>query len=115
MDAKARGIKQNDLLKIYNDRGAVICSADVSSMLPSGVVKSYQSSAKYEIIHVAGEDVEIGGCLNILTPDRAQTSGTHSMSPNSTLVEIEKYQHASSLCSELLKKRPQKKGDLEIL
>ena len=43
------------------------------------------------------EDVEVGGSLNILTPDRPQALGTHSMSPNSTLVQVEKYAHADAL------------------
>jgi trimethylamine-N-oxide reductase (cytochrome c) len=38
--------------------------------------------------------VEIGGCLNMLTPDRSQTSGTSSMAPNSCLVQIEKWRNA---------------------
>ena len=38
--------------------------------------------------------VEIGGCLNMLTPDRPQTRGTSSMSPNSCLVQVEKWGNA---------------------
>ena len=35
-DAAARGIGQNDLVKIFNDRGAVICAAQVTErMLPA--------------------------------------------------------------------------------
>ena len=40
------------------------------------------------------ETVEIGGCLNILTPDRPQARGTSSMAPNSCLVEVEKWRGA---------------------
>ncbi|MBV8350636.1 MAG: hypothetical protein JOZ49_24925, partial [Mycolicibacterium sp.] len=40
--------------------------------------------------------VEIGGCLNMLTPDRPQTRGTSSMSPNSCLVQVEKWQGADA-------------------
>ncbi|MEM7570773.1 MAG: molybdopterin dinucleotide binding domain-containing protein, partial [Pseudomonadota bacterium] len=90
-DARERGIESGDLVKIYNDRGTVICAADVSPMLGAGTVKGYQSSAKFDLITVDNETVEIGGCLNMLTPDRSQTSGTHSMAPNSTLVQVEKF------------------------
>ncbi|MEM8936756.1 MAG: molybdopterin dinucleotide binding domain-containing protein, partial [Pseudomonadota bacterium] len=96
-DARDRGIQHRDLIKIYNNRGAVICAADTSSLVARGVVKSYQSSAKFNLLVVNGETVEIGGCLNMLTPDRFQTSGVHSMSPNSTLVEVMKYDHLLEL------------------
>lgn len=95
-DAQARGIAHRDLVKIYNDRGAVICAADVSALVVPGVVKSYEASAEFQMVQVAGETVEIGGCLNILTPDRPQTQGTSSMSPNSCLVQIEKWQGADA-------------------
>lgn len=96
-DAKSRNIKQHDIVKVFNDRGTVICIADISSMIAPGVIKSYQSSAKFQLVDVAGEELEIGGCLNILTPDRPQSAGTHSMSPNSTLIQVDKYLHPEEL------------------
>ena len=95
-DAAARGISNRDLVKIFNDRGAVICAADISPLVTQGVVKSYESSAEFQLAEVAGETVEIGGCLNILTPDRPQTRGTSSMAPNSCLVQVEKWQGAKA-------------------
>jgi trimethylamine-N-oxide reductase (cytochrome c) len=95
-DAAARGISQRDLVKVYNDRGVVICAADVSALVVPGVVKSYEASAEFQMVEVAGETVEIGGCMNLLTPDRSQTQGTSSMSPNSCLVQIEKWQGAEA-------------------
>jgi trimethylamine-N-oxide reductase (cytochrome c) len=50
---------------------------------------------------VAGETVEIGGCLNMLTPDRSQTRGTSSMAPNSCLVQVEKWQGADAFTTAL--------------
>ena len=96
-DAKSRGIQQDDLVKVFNDRGAVICAADISHLVKTGVAKSYESSANYEVLKIGGEEVEVGGSLNILTPERPQVLGTHSMSPNSTLVQVEKYRHADEL------------------
>jgi trimethylamine-N-oxide reductase (cytochrome c) len=74
----------------------VICAADISPLVTPGVVKSYEASAEFQIIELAGETIEIGGCLNILTPDRSQTRGTSSMAPNSCLVQIEKWQNADA-------------------
>jgi anaerobic selenocysteine-containing dehydrogenase len=95
-DAAARGIGQRDLVKIFNDRGAVICAADISPLVALGVVKSYEASAEFQLVDIAGERVEIGGCLNLLTPDRPQTRGTSSMSPNSCLVQVEKWRGADA-------------------
>jgi trimethylamine-N-oxide reductase (cytochrome c) len=90
-DATARGIQHRQLVKVFNERGAVICAADVSPMLALGVVKSFESSAEYHPIEVNGEIVDIGGCMNTLTPSRPQMKGTSSMSPNSCLVQVEKW------------------------
>jgi len=95
-DAAARGIGHRDLVKIFNDRGAVICAADISPLVVQGVVKSYEASAEFQLVEVGGETVEIGGCLNMLTPDRPQTRGTSSMSPNSCLVQVERWRAADA-------------------
>jgi len=95
-DAAIRGIAHHDLVKVYNDRGAVICAADVSPLVSAGVVKSYEASAEFQLIEIDGECVEIGGCMNVLTPDRPQTAGTSSMSPNSCLVQVEKWRDAEA-------------------
>jgi anaerobic selenocysteine-containing dehydrogenase len=92
-DANARGIRHHGLVKVFNHRGAVICAADVSALVAPGVVKSFESSAVYQTRKVNGEHVEIGGCLNTLTPSRSQSSDTESMAPNSCLVQIENWLH----------------------
>jgi trimethylamine-N-oxide reductase (cytochrome c) len=95
-DAAARGIKHRALVKVFNERGAVICAADVSPMLALGVVKSFEASADYQPIEVNGEIVDIGGCMNTLTPSRPQMKGTSSMSPNSCLVQVETWSRSAS-------------------
>lgn len=90
-DAAARGIIHHDLVKVYNDRGAVICAVDVSQMVAHGVAKSSESSAEFQPIEVNGEIVDIGGSMNILTSSRTQMQGTHSMAPNSCMVQVEKW------------------------
>jgi trimethylamine-N-oxide reductase (cytochrome c) len=89
LDARSRGIADRDLVRVFNDRGSVICAADVSSMVAPGVVKSFESSAEYQSLEVDGQRVEIGGCMNTLTSSRSQIKGTSSMSPNSCLVQVE--------------------------
>ena len=87
-DAAERGIVHHGLVKVSNDRGTVVCAVDVSPMVARGVVKSFEASAEYVPVDVDGEVVDIGGCLNTLTPSRTAMQGTSSMAPNSCLVQV---------------------------
>jgi anaerobic selenocysteine-containing dehydrogenase len=95
-DATWRGIAHHDLVKVFNDRGAVICAADVSPLVTRGVVKSSESSAEYIPVQVDGETVDIGGSLNVLTSSRPQMKGTSGMAPNSCLVQVVKWRVEAS-------------------
>ncbi len=90
-DAAARGISQHDLVKVFNDRGGVICAADISPLIAKGVVKAHESSAVFEPISQSGLVLDRGGCMNLLTPSRTQVPNTDAIAPNSCLVEIEKW------------------------
>lgn len=90
-DAEARGIRHHNLVKVFNDRGAVLCAADVSPFVACGVVKSFEASAEYIPVEHDGEVIDIGGCMNLLTPSRPQMKGTSSMSPNSCLVQVARW------------------------
>lgn len=90
-DAARRGIKTNDLVKVFNDRGAVICAAQATQRLPAGSVHSYESSAEYDPVGEPGSSPDRGGCINQLTPSRTIIKKSHAMATNSCLVEIEKW------------------------
>jgi molybdopterin guanine dinucleotide-containing S/N-oxide reductase-like protein len=89
-DARKRGIKDNDIVKAYNDRGAVLLAAQVTERVPPGVVHSYESCAIYEPIGEPGESPDRGGCINLLTPHRYMSKNACGQAPNSCLIEIEK-------------------------
>jgi molybdopterin guanine dinucleotide-containing S/N-oxide reductase-like protein len=90
-DAEARGIKENDLVKVFNDRGAVICAAQMTERVGPGTVHSYEGSAVYDPLGEPGSSPDRGGCMNILTPGRPIIKKSHSIAPNSCLVQIEKW------------------------
>jgi trimethylamine-N-oxide reductase (cytochrome c) len=90
-DAEARGIKESDLVKVFNDRGAVICAAQVTERVPPGTVHSYESAAVYDPIGEPGFSPDRGGCMNILTPSRPMIKKSHSFAANSCLVQIERW------------------------
>jgi trimethylamine-N-oxide reductase (cytochrome c) len=87
-DAKARGIKHGDLVKVFNDRGAVICAAVLTERLAAGVCHGYESSAVYDPMGEPGRSVDRGGCLNLLTPEKTQTKTTHSLAGSQALVQV---------------------------
>jgi len=90
-DAEARNIHENDLVKIFNNRGEVICAAQLTERVPPGVAHSYESSAKYDPLGEPGESADRGGCINLLTPSRMIIRKSHGMAACSCLVEIEKW------------------------
>jgi len=90
-DAEERGIKDGDIVKVYNDRGAVLCVAQVTERVRPGVVHSYESCAVYDPVGEPGESPDRGGCINLLTPSRFISKNACGMAPNSCLVEVEKW------------------------
>ncbi len=103
-DAAARGIKKGDLVKVFNDRGAVICAAWPTERLPPGVCHGYESSAVYDPVGEPGKSVDRGGCLNLLTPERTQTKTTHSLAGANSLVQIELWDGKAEHVSETFAK-----------
>jgi molybdopterin guanine dinucleotide-containing S/N-oxide reductase-like protein len=88
-DAAARGIRHHGLVKVFNDRGAVICAAQLTERVPPGIVHSYESSAVYDPIGEPGRSPDRGGCMNLLTPSRMMIAKAHAMAANSCLVQVE--------------------------
>jgi trimethylamine-N-oxide reductase (cytochrome c) len=92
-DAQARGISNNDVVRVFNDRGAVLCIARTTARLRPGVVHSYGSSASYDPMDPEDPNsIDRGGCINILTPNRMMSKAATGFGPNSCLVEIEKWE-----------------------
>jgi trimethylamine-N-oxide reductase (cytochrome c) len=87
-DAEERGLATGDLVKAFNDRGAVILAAQVTDRLPPGVVHACEGSAIYEPIGEPGSSPDRGGCINTLTPSRNIIKRSHSTASNSCLVEV---------------------------
>ena len=91
-DAEPRKINDKDLVRVFNDRGSVLCAARLTERLPQGTVHSYESSANYDPIGEPGESTDRGGCINILTPSRMIIKKSHATASNSCLVQIEKWE-----------------------
>jgi len=92
-DASARGIKDGDIVKLYNDRGATLGIAQVTERMRPGVVHSYESSGKYDPLEPGKPgSIDRAGCVNLLTPARMVSKNAPGMANNSCLIEISKWE-----------------------
>jgi anaerobic selenocysteine-containing dehydrogenase len=92
VDARARGLNNGDIVRVYNDRGTVLGIAEVTERMRPGVLHAYYGSGKYDPIEPGKPgSPDRGGCFNILTPARLLSKNTPGMAPNSCLVEIAKW------------------------
>jgi anaerobic dimethyl sulfoxide reductase subunit A len=83
-DAKSRGIRDGDFVRVFNDRGEVIVPARVTERLMPGVVDLPQG-AWYAPDQ---QGIDRGGCANVLTKDARSPGG--ATCHNAALVEIAK-------------------------
>jgi molybdopterin guanine dinucleotide-containing S/N-oxide reductase-like protein len=90
-DAEARGISDDDLIRLWNDRGSVVCAAQVTDRLRPGVVSASTASAEYRPAGEPGKSTDLGGCINVLNPSKSITPKSHGIRPNTTLIQMEKW------------------------
>jgi len=92
-DAAERGINSHDIVRLYNDRASVLCIAVITGRIRPGIVHSYASSALYDPLQPGEPDsMDRGGCVSMLTPSRMLSKNVPGMTPNSCLIEIEKWE-----------------------
>jgi anaerobic selenocysteine-containing dehydrogenase len=90
-DAAARDIKDDDLIRLWNDRGSVVCAAQVTDRLRPGVISAPTASAEYRPAGEPGKSTDLGGCVNVLNTSKPITTKSHGIRPNGTLIEVEKW------------------------
>ncbi len=85
LDAKARGIKNGDMVKVFNDRGEVHVPAFVTSRLRPGV-----SSLPQGAWYTPDENgIDTRGCVNVLTKYHP-TPMAKGNPQHTNLVQVEK-------------------------
>jgi trimethylamine-N-oxide reductase (cytochrome c) len=96
-DAAARGIRDGDLIRAFNDRAEVILAAQVTERLAPGTVHSYESCGDYLPLGEPGHSPDRAGCINMLTPKRFVTPTSPGQAPNSCLVQVERWRRESDV------------------
>ena len=86
-EAEKRGIKHHDIVKIYNERGIVLCAAYVTERLMPQVVY-VDHGARLDPI-IPGW-LDRGGCINCITPTSMTSKNATGMAVSGFLVQVEK-------------------------
>ena len=95
-DAEARGVGDDDLIRLWNHRGSVVCAAQVTDRLRPGVVSACTGSAQYRPTGEPGNSTDLGGCVNMLNPKKTITEQASGMAPNTSLIQFEKWTGADT-------------------
>lgn len=88
-DAKELGIKQGDLVRVYNARGEILAGANVSDDIMRGVVQIFEG-AWYD---PNAEGLCKNGNPNVLTIDLPTSELANGNISHTALVDIELYKH----------------------
>lgn len=85
-DAKQNGIKDGDLVELYNDRGAIVVGARVSENIMRGVVSIYEGG--WPSVDSKGRCNS--GLVNFVTSSRPSSKLSQATSANTCLVKLKK-------------------------
>ena len=86
-DAAARGIKDGDIVRVYNERGSVLCGALVFERVMPGAV-SIDHGARTDYI-IPGK-LDRGGAINTITPEGLTSKHAAGQATTAFLVEVER-------------------------
>jgi anaerobic selenocysteine-containing dehydrogenase len=89
-DAKARGIVEGDIVRIFNSRGAVHGGAHVSERIMPGVVHMSEGSS-YRPAPAGKNYQDTSGAINLIFPYETVSAQAFGMVCNAILVQVEKW------------------------
>ncbi|MEM2292599.1 MAG: molybdopterin-dependent oxidoreductase [Nitrososphaerota archaeon] len=90
IDAAKRGIKHGDIVKVYNDRGAILCAAYVTERIMPGAI-SIDHGARLDPLELGERGIELdrGGSINLICP-KEDAPHIPLMVVSGFLVEVER-------------------------
>lgn len=91
-DAEKRGLKDDDVIKVFNDRGACLAAVAVTDRIRPDVIE-LETGAWYDPLDPEDPmSLEVHGNPNVLTRDVGTSQLSQGSTAHSCLVEVEKYQ-----------------------
>lgn len=97
-DAAARGLRDGDIARVFNDRGALLAGVRLSDAVHPGVLHM-ATGAWYDPLDLPdGTTLDVHGNPNSVTNDIGTSSLTQGPSANSCLVEVERYEGELPRC-----------------
>lgn len=90
-DAAERGIVDGQVVRIFNDRGACLADATLSSELRRSVVVLATGAWFDPVTPGVSGSLDRHGNANVLTSDRGASRLSQGPTPGSTLVEVEPF------------------------
>ena len=85
--AGARGIQHGDIIKVFNERGVVLCAAYVTERLVPGAVYVDHGS-RFDPIDI--ETIDRGGAINLISPTAVISKHATGMVVSGFLIDIAK-------------------------
>ncbi|OGN98590.1 MAG: dehydrogenase [Chloroflexi bacterium RBG_13_51_18] len=85
-DAAKRGIKDGDIVKVFNERGVVLCGARVWERMMSGVAYVDHGARNDPIINT----VDRGGAINTIAPNGITSKNAVGQATSGYLVDVQK-------------------------
>lgn len=90
LDAKAKGIKDGDLVRVFNDRGQLLAGAVLSDSYPRGVIRIEEGAWYGPLTEKVGAICTYGD-PNTLTLDLGTSELAQATSANTCIVDFEKF------------------------
>jgi len=90
VDAKARGIVEGDIVRIFNDRGAVLAAAHVTERMVLGNVR-IPNGASLRPAEPDKPYQDTAGTINLITPYNTTSANAFGMVITAFLVQLEKW------------------------
>ena len=87
VEAKKRGIEHGDIVKVFNERGTVLCAAYVTERLRENTCYVDHGS-RFDPIDA--EKLDRGGAINLITPTAITSKTVTGMVVSGFLVEVQK-------------------------
>ena len=85
-DAEARGIKNGDIVKVYNERGIILAGARISQRITPGSVVV----AKGSRVDPIAPHIDRGGAINLISPEATVSKNCKGFAVTGYLIEAEK-------------------------